>query len=151
MKLSCCWEVADPIHQAGFFEVIVMPTISLWQTLFPGSADQLHDQTMSNLTFWKIGKHFTQSDDPGLMGRHRSFVLKRSSGSDLALVRINSGFSNGKQSHENGSCSMTPDSKPAMQRSLSSSGVELRESPSFVETRQNAVMTFKSSGSHSEI
>jgi len=40
-------------NQAGFFEVIVVPTISLWQTMFPGSADQLQQQTMSNLKFWK--------------------------------------------------------------------------------------------------
>mmetsp|Transcript_40571 Transcript_40571/g.77451 ORF Transcript_40571/g.77451 Transcript_40571/m.77451 type:complete len:637 (+) Transcript_40571:942-2852(+) len=40
-------------NQAGFFEVIVVPTIFLWQTLFPGSANQLQQQTMINLRFWK--------------------------------------------------------------------------------------------------
>mmetsp|Transcript_46670 Transcript_46670/g.86926 ORF Transcript_46670/g.86926 Transcript_46670/m.86926 type:complete len:87 (+) Transcript_46670:170-430(+) len=46
--------------QAGFFEVIVMPTISLWENLLPGSADQLHEQTLSNLIFWRTCTHLEQ-------------------------------------------------------------------------------------------
>jgi len=47
-------------NQAGFFEVIVLPTITLWQTLFPGSADRLQQQTLSNLMYWKISGHVDQ-------------------------------------------------------------------------------------------
>jgi len=50
-------------NQAGFFEVIVLPTITLWQTLFPGSADRLQQQTLSNLMYWKISGHVDQGDD----------------------------------------------------------------------------------------
>jgi len=65
-------------NQAGFFEVIVLPTIGLWQALFPGSADQLHQQALSNLTFWKISGHLDQQSElQEPAGRNRSFVVKK--------------------------------------------------------------------------
>eukprot|EP00241_Pyramimonas_parkeae_P012277 CAMPEP_0114243594 /NCGR_PEP_ID=MMETSP0058-20121206/10876_1 /TAXON_ID=36894 /ORGANISM="Pyramimonas parkeae, CCMP726" /LENGTH=281 /DNA_ID=CAMNT_0001356451 /DNA_START=37 /DNA_END=882 /DNA_ORIENTATION=- len=44
-------------NQAGFFDVIVLPTISLWQKLFPGSADQLQQHTTFNMECWKNSEH----------------------------------------------------------------------------------------------
>lgn len=62
------------MYQAGFFEVIVMPTISLWVTLFPGSADVLHKQTMSNLKYWRTsGRLDPARDHLDLISRHQSY------------------------------------------------------------------------------
>lgn len=51
-----------------------MPTISLWQTLCPGSANQLHQQALSNLILWKNSAHLDQlSEDADVM---RNFSME---------------------------------------------------------------------------
>jgi len=139
-------------NQAGFFEVIVLPTISLWQLLFPGSADQLHRQTESNLRFWKVTAHPERNNEDEVpTNRHRSFSTVTRNAPTVLPVRSTSGRFNGRHTLDSVDYDTMTSLQPSVpvQRSLTASREDVdSESASFPESRRSTILSFKSLSSH---
>mmetsp|Transcript_42731 Transcript_42731/g.81572 ORF Transcript_42731/g.81572 Transcript_42731/m.81572 type:complete len:133 (-) Transcript_42731:776-1174(-) len=129
-----------------------MPTISLWQMLFPDSGDQLYQQTESNLRFWRLMAHPERKDDDEVLTfRHRSFSTLASNDPTVLRVRSMSGRFNSQHTIDSVDCEIMAglNSNEHIQRSVSAYEEDVNStSTRFDAYRKNNNVSFKSFAAH---